>query len=90
MKRIIFILINLLFISQTNFAQDSYKSAAITGTTTNKGTEIPYVSIVLKGTTIGTSTNENGKFNLTNLKPGFYTIQIQSIGYKPFEQTIRA
>lgn len=88
MKRIIFILINLLFISQTNFAQDSYKSAAITGTTTNKGIEIPYVSIVLKGTTIGTSTNENGKFNLTNLKPGFYTIQIQSIGYKPFEQTI--
>nr|MBP8792868.1 TonB-dependent receptor [Lutibacter sp.] len=88
MKKILLILINVLFISQTIFAQDSSKNANITGKTTNKGTKIPYVSIFLKGTTIGTSSNENGDFNLNNLKAGFYTIQIQSVGYKPFEQII--
>lgn len=88
MKKILLILINVLFISQTIFAQDSSKNANITGKTTNKGTKIPYVSIFLKGTTIGTSSNENGDFNLNNLKAGFYTIQIQSVGYKPFEKII--
>jgi outer membrane receptor for ferrienterochelin and colicins len=77
-----------VFISQFISAQDSTKSASITGKTTSNGSEIPYVSIFLKGTTIGTSTNENAEFNLTNLAAGFYTIQIQSIGFKPFEQNI--
>ncbi|UMB52653.1 TonB-dependent receptor [Lutibacter sp. A64] len=88
MKKIIIILINIVFIGQTIFAQDSNKSASITGKTTSNGAEIPYVSIFLKGTTIGTTTNENAEFNIINLKPGFYTIQIQSIGFKPFEQNI--
>ena len=81
-------LINIVFISQTLVAQDSNKSASISGKITSNGSEIPYVSIFLKGTTIGTSTNENADFNLTNLTPGFYTIQIQSIGFKPFEKNI--
>ncbi|UMB59861.1 TonB-dependent receptor [Lutibacter sp. A80] len=88
MKKIILILISIVFISQTIFAQDSNKSASITGKTTSNGGEIPYVSIFLKGTTIGTSTDENAEFNITNLKPGLYTIQIQAIGFKPFEQNI--
>lgn len=88
MRKIIIIIINIVFISQFISAQDSTKSASITGKTTSNGSEIPYVSIFLKGTTIGTSTNENAEFNLTNLAAGFYTIQIQSIGFKPFEQNI--
>ena len=88
MKKILIILINIVFIGQAIFAQDNNKSASITGKTTSNGSEIPYVSIFLKGTTIGTSTNENAEFNISNLTPGFYTIQIQSIGFKPFEQNI--
>lgn len=89
MKKIItIILINTLFIGQAILAQDSLKNANITGKVSNNGIEIPYVSIILKGTTIGTSSNENGVFILRNLKPNFYTIQIQSTGFKPFEQKI--
>lgn len=77
-----------MFISQSIIAQDSNKNASITGKTTSNGIGIPYVSIFLKGTTIGTSTNEKAEFNLSNLIPGLYTIQIQAVGFKPFEQNI--
>ena len=88
MRRIIIILINIVFISQTINAQDSSKSASIKGEITSKGSGVPYVSIFLKGTTIGASTDENAEFNLSNLAPGLYTVQVQYVGFKPFEKRV--
>ncbi len=88
MKNYITLLINLVFIAQSLFAQDSFTSATLTGKVLNNKSEIPYASVSIKGTTIGTSTNEKGAFHIKNIKPGFYTVQIQSVGFKPIEKLV--
>jgi outer membrane receptor for ferrienterochelin and colicins len=49
---------------------------------------LPYLTVLIKGTTIGTSTNAEGEFVLDGLKPGKYTIRVQGVGYKPRERKI--
>jgi len=82
------VLINLVFIGQYLYAQDSFTSATLSGKVINKGTEIPYASVSFKGTTIGVSTDENGDFNISNISPGIYTVQVQTIGFKPFDRIV--
>lgn len=43
---------------------------------------IPFANVVINGTTIGASTDFNGKFIITGIDPGFYQLQISSVGYK--------
>lgn len=76
---------NLIVISSTESNQQSKK---ISGTVTDvAGYPLPGVSIVIKGTTQGTVTDMDGKFNLT--VPGERKILIFSfIGYAPQEITI--
>ena len=46
-----------------------------------KGQFLPYATVFLEGTTIGTTTNEKGYYEL-NVKPGLYKVICQSMGYK--------
>ena len=46
---------------------------------------LPFISIYLKGTTIGTTTDNTGHFQLINLSPGKYTVVAQGVGYKTKE-----
>jgi hypothetical protein len=48
---------------------------------------LAYASILVKGTTRGTTTNTDGKFFL-DLEPGDYTIVAQYVGYQRKEQVI--
>lgn len=88
MKTNILVLISILFISSIIYAQDSSKSASITGVITSKQTVIPYVSLSLKGTTVGATTDENGEFEFSNLKPNFYTVVVQAMGFVPYEENV--
>jgi hypothetical protein len=45
---------------------------------------IAYASVGIWGTSIGTTTNEEGEFILEKIKPGFAELRVQLIGYKPF------
>src|SRR5215469_4879850 len=81
MRRVLLILL---------FVFTSYISLAgkITGTVTDeKGQPLPYASILVKGTTHGTTANNDGKYFL-NLEPGHYTIVCQHVGYSREEKTI--
>lgn len=49
---------------------------------------IPFVTIALKGTTIGTTTDDSGHYFLKNLPEGTFTIEVSCIGYQPLSQTI--
>ncbi|PWG05572.1 TonB-dependent receptor [Polaribacter aquimarinus] len=60
------------------FAQNS-----ISGIITNKGEPLPFVNVYLKKTKLGTSTNNNGFYQLKNIPDGKYTLVISSIGFKP-------
>tara|TARA_B110000238_G_scaffold193835_1_gene230867 strand:- start:1104 stop:3338 length:2235 start_codon:yes stop_codon:yes gene_type:complete len=55
----------------------------ISGTiTTENGDEIPYANVYLKKTKIGTSSDENGFYELNKIPKDSYTLIISSIGYK--------
>ena len=43
---------------------------------------VPFVNVVLKGTTIGTTTDESGHYFLKNLPEGNFTIEVATLGYK--------
>ena len=71
------LLFGFLTISTFSFSQ------VIKGKITAKnGDEIPYANIYLKNTKIGTTTNENGFYELKNIPRNNYTLIISSIGYK--------
>lgn len=53
----------------------------------NKQQAIPFASVFVAGTTIGTTSNESGFFSLS-LKPGNYTIVAKSIGYSSLSKEI--
>lgn len=46
------------------------------------GEHMPYISVIIKGTTIGTTTDATGHYMLTNLPLGKFIIEVSSIGYK--------
>ena len=52
------------------------------------GEHMPYVTIRLKGTTIGTTTDNTGHYFLKNLPEGTFTIEVSYLGYKTQEKKI--
>ncbi|HET8752761.1 MAG TPA: carboxypeptidase-like regulatory domain-containing protein, partial [Salinimicrobium sp.] len=64
-------------------------SAQITGTVTNaSGEALPYVNIYLEGSFTGTTTNENGDYELEVSEPGKYVVNFQFLGYKTEKREI--
>jgi hypothetical protein len=55
--------------------------------TDQKHEAIPFASVYVAGTTIGTTSNESGFYQLA-LKPGNYTITVKSIGYTVLSKEI--
>jgi len=86
MKQIFIIFITLLYISQPVFGQSKKRTDAnITGHVVCKGEHIPFATVSIKGSSIGTSTDETGHYQLINLPVGTHIIIAQSLGYKPKE-----
>lgn len=55
---------------------------SISGKVSSNGEVLPFVNVYLKKNKQGTSTNENGFFELKNIPNGTYTIIASSIGFK--------
>ena len=77
---VLFLTLSLLvFASSNSFAQ---QLKTINGKVTDSsGTSLPGVSVVLKGTTSGSITDNNGKYTLANV-PGNATLQFSFVGMK--------
>ncbi|MCH5330868.1 MAG: TonB-dependent receptor [Alistipes sp.] len=56
------------------------------------GEHLPYINIVIKGTTIGTATDASGHYFLKNLPEGDFTVEASLLGYTTQSQkvTLRA
>ncbi|UAJ14427.1 SusC/RagA family TonB-linked outer membrane protein [Aquirufa lenticrescens] len=76
-SRVVFLLALMLTLSWVAFGQDRKVAGTVSDA---KGGGIPGVSVVIKGTTTGTTTDVNGAFNL-NVK-GNADLVISSVGYK--------
>ncbi len=80
-------IIILTFLSFFSYAQRT--DANIIGHVVDTdGEHIPFATIILKNTTIGTSTDETGHFQLINMPVGKYTVKASSIGYKDVEKEV--
>jgi TonB-linked SusC/RagA family outer membrane protein len=62
----------------------------ITGRVSDKaGQALPGISVLVKNTNFGSSTNALGDFSIsTDLKPGAYTLEFSGIGFKKDEQQL--
>ncbi|WP_298555837.1 TonB-dependent receptor [uncultured Algibacter sp.] len=76
----------LLFISLTSFSSGAQN---ITGIITSNNDVLPFVNIYVKGENKGAVSNNNGKFKITNIKPGTYTIIASFTGYQTQKKTIK-
>jgi hypothetical protein len=75
-------LLLLLFIAQNLFAQSGEASLGLKGKIKNeKGETMPFASVLVKGTEIGTMANQDGDYEI-KLKAGSYEIVFQYIGYQ--------
>lgn len=78
----------LLFISLVTQAQKHRTDANIVGDVTSNGKHIPFINITIKGTTIGTTTDETGHFQLIDMPEGKLTVIASGVGFKSKEKTI--
>jgi outer membrane receptor for ferrienterochelin and colicins len=84
----------LLFIipSFLGFAHEPEKrpntDAMLFGDVKSDGKHIPFASVVIQGTTIGTAADATGHFKLTNLPVGKQTILVSAVGYKPYSADV--
>lgn len=84
--RNVFAVLIITLISIASFAQNVTISGTVRSGSTNE--VVSAVSIILKGTSLGTYTNDKGSFQLiTNKKPP-YTLVVTSIGYAQQEVTV--
>lgn len=74
----------ILLFAISAFAQQKH---SLKGIVIDKGdrTPISYANVVIKGTTSGTQTDEQGRFAINNLLPGAYTLEVSFVGYKTEE-----
>lgn len=85
-KYILFVM--LIAVSIYSYSQKQRTDANIVGHVVCCGEHIPFASVFLKGTTIGTSTDETGHFQLINMPVGEQTVCVRMMGYKLEERTI--
>jgi TonB-linked SusC/RagA family outer membrane protein len=80
------LLLMLILFSCTIFAQ-----VRISGKITdNAGKSLPGVSVSVKGSTTGTSSDVNGDYLLNaSLKPGNYQVEFSGIGYKTVQKELK-
>ena len=64
------------------------QEVTLSGNATSENLPAPFVNIYLNNTEIGTSSNENGWYELKNIPPGKYTLIASTIGYITFSKSI--
>lgn len=88
MKKIIiylFFLLLILIVSNNVYSQTSApKLGAVTGKVINKNTNHPvsYANVFILGTTLGSSTDDKGYFEIKDIPIGFIRVVVSVVGYK--------
>lgn len=86
MKTIILLLFFVLCLMHTTQAQQT--DANIFGDVKSGGEHIPFASVYIEGTTIGTTTDASGHYMLINLPEGKCVVMVTFLGYKPSKQEV--
>ncbi|EMS32070.1 TonB-dependent receptor [Mariniradius saccharolyticus AK6] len=78
--RLILLLSLFSFTSFSSFAQGGEIRGRVFNPINNEG--IPFANVVLVGTDLGTVSDENGNYALTNIPPGLYNVRASFVGYR--------
>ena len=89
MKHLLYTL-SILFLSFSLFANTNKSDANLVGHVLDAATgeHLPFVTIQLANTSIGTVSDASGHFFLTNLPPGETTFIFSMVGYTPIEASL--
>lgn len=94
MNKILLLILSLCYVCRLAWAEEvpplNPSDANIVGHILDKetGEHLPYITIFLKGTTIGTTTDATGHYYLKNLPEGKFTLVMKTLGYKTIERTV--
>ena len=90
--RYLFLFFNAILLSLLSVANNpnhpSADKVSVTGKVKSGNEQIPFATVVIKGTTIGTAADATGNFKLDGLPSGQHTVVISAIGYKPYSTEI--
>ena len=80
----------LFLIGIVSLSAQGKGKASIVGSVVDERTReaIPYVQIIIKGTTVGTTTDNNGNYKINSLPAGNYTLVASFMGYGSVSQDI--
>ncbi|MEE0235123.1 MAG: TonB-dependent receptor [Bacteroidales bacterium] len=89
MKRIFSALAAALCVVLSALAQET--DTHIYGHVIDKATgeHLPYIVVMLKGTTIGVTTENTGHYMIRNIPEGSFTVEVSAIGYKTQTREIK-
>ncbi|MDP2890791.1 MAG: TonB-dependent receptor [Bacteroidota bacterium] len=80
MKKLILLVIILISYQTALQAQQATLKGRVFDAVSNE--PLPFVNVIVTGTTIGTATDIDGNFQLVGLSPGFVRIQASFVGYQ--------
>ena len=90
MKQLIQILFFTLLCAVPAWSQQEYDAHLVGHVVDEKtGEHLPYVNVQVKGTNIGTVTDESGHYFMTNLPLGKQTIVFSYVGYENLELPVK-
>ncbi|UYZ58816.1 TonB-dependent receptor [Hymenobacter latericus] len=64
------------------------QTATLRGQVRAGGQPVPFATVALKGTALGTTASETGTYTLKQVPPGTYQLVATAVGYKPAERTV--
>ena len=75
----------LIYEGKVDFTPDD--NCTMAGRILEKNTKKPLIgaNIIIKNTSIGASTDDNGNYSIGKIPPGVYDIKVSYIGFKSFE-----
>ena len=90
-KFILQLILMLIISGQLSAQNTNPEGLSIEGHIFNKETQeaVLYATVMIKNTTIGTTTDETGSFIIRHLKAGKYTLVVSCLGYKTLETEIK-
>ena len=85
---IISIFLVLPFINVSAKDSGDFERTGLSGKVYSGPEGAPFVTVYIKGTSNGTSTDADGNFILVNLEAGSHILRVQGVGYKDIERHI--
>ncbi len=79
MKKTLFTTLAALLATASLFSQTGSIKGLVTNTLTNE--PIIFANVIAVGTDAGTTTDENGAYEITGLAPGLYNVQVSFVGF---------